>query len=118
MSKSFVWADFEKLSKTSVQCALCKVTLKFDGSTSSMVKHLKLVHKKGSDNVGKGQSTLEAAGITRGQNRSCNQVRTDTINQLVGDYIAEADVPLHTCEYASFRAMFQYIEPNYKVPVY
>jgi hypothetical protein len=46
--KSKVWKYFEKNIKEPgvVKCTLCTKVLKYDGSTSSMLKHINSLHNK------------------------------------------------------------------------
>ena len=42
--KAKVWANFEKLPSGKVKCLLCKATLAYHGSTTSMREHAKRIH--------------------------------------------------------------------------
>lgn len=133
--RSLVWDHFTKNtfvgeheSEIKVQCKYCDGTLHYDGSTSSMMKHLRSQHKNlqlqdvDIENAGPSGSSLSTPkrqkltdmGITTG--RPCNNTRKGQITDKLVSVIIENNLPIHFSESESFREFMKFVEPNYKCP--
>lgn len=89
--KSLVWNDFELLdSNNQAKCKLCSAVLKYDNSTSNLLKHLNGVHKKSLDQQQK--QTLTDFGFSKG--KPLNTARKVKITELIAEVVAENNLAL------------------------
>lgn len=114
--KSPVWKYFlEPNNNNKAKCKICEVEINYvGGSTSSLLKHLKTVHKNVTAISEETPSTsgLGRFGVTVG--KVCNQTKTKEINKLLCDIVTENSLPFAFVESKSVRKLLTYTEPNYK----
>ena len=109
-----MWSSFEKTNNNkSTKCKLCGIELTYNGSTGSMLHHLKAKHPEtipGSS--AKATPTMDSFF----KKTSCSTSRASSITKLIASMIGEASLPLGFVEYPRFRELLNFLEPGYKVP--
>lgn len=114
--KSPVWKYFHLPENNKAKCKICQVFINYSGgSTSSLLKHLKSVHKNlNPDTETPGTSTgqLSSFGITVGKH--CSVTRTAELNKLLCNVVTQNSLPISFVESKSVRDLLKYAEPNYK----
>ena len=129
------WEHFEKISNDQVKCKLCNDCLKYKGSTSSMMAHLRSKHPAllqpqvpsttGSGlSFGASQVASPAAKAPTQQSissfiapqRRCNKNRSEAITTLLTKMIAKDLLPVSVVEGCGFRSLMDFVEPEYTVP--
>lgn len=112
-AKSEVWNNFEKVEQNKVKCKLCEAMLSYSGSTGTMLNHLKLKHSHVTTKpVEKTQPTIRSYVSVR----KCDASRMEKISNLIAEMVARDCLPISVVEGQGFKALMEYIEPNYTVP--
>jgi len=99
---SWVWDHFDKNANIA-DCLHCHKTLKCSGgSTSSLIKHLNLIHK------------LFNVDVINYQNLSKEQY--ETADNLKVELISQKMLTLDIVECDAFNKFVNHLNPNYKLP--
>lgn len=113
--KSPVWKYFHPPENNKAKCKVCQVLINYaGGSTSSLLKHLKNVHKNLNPDTETPSTSggLSKFGITIG--KPCSVSRKTELNRLLCDVVTQNALPLSFVESKSVRNLLKYAEPNYK----
>ncbi len=86
-ARSDVWQHFEKLDKKTVKCKMCRATLVYNSTTSSMRYHLAHKHKKADDVDATTSSQTSIRDFTIRQ--KCDKGRAEKMTQLIAEMTAE-----------------------------
>ncbi|XP_014437169.1 calcyclin-binding protein isoform X2 [Pelodiscus sinensis] len=114
--RSAAWNHFTKISEDAVRCKLCSGELKYAKSTGSMLNHLKLKHPFLScDTESRNQAALTA--FISGNSRKCTAEREEQLTELLCTMITTDMLPVSVIEGSGFRALMNFVEPEYNVPV-
>lgn len=130
--KSAVWDYFEKLDSKFAQCKICFKNFSSGSSTSSLLKHLKNLHKintSSNDDEMQDQSMnseLNSSVDMEGSNnrkrkfpsveRPCSDEKYNQLMDMMIDVVIENNLPLSFIESISFKNLMKEVEPNFKVP--
>jgi zinc finger BED domain-containing protein 1 (E3 SUMO-protein ligase ZBED1) len=113
-----VWAHFElQVTQKSVKCKICHDVLSYNGSTGTMLNHMKRHPTARTNNQENVQSSILPYVISNAsQTRKCNNVRKEEIDQLLCEMIVGDMLPLDFVQSPYFLRLIHFLEPEYKVP--
>ena len=114
-STSPVWYSLEKIDEDTVKCKICSTTLRYNGSTGSMLNHLKLKHPCATTE--KHASTTRQSTLGSFLSRkTCNPERSQQITELIAEMITVESLPISLLAADGFRTLLAFLEPGYNVP--
>ena len=126
--KSPVWLYFKKIedSKTKkfeTRCTIDKCTdsYAYNGSTTSMLRHLKAEHKKAYDHCisfSEKPSIAKQSKLTSSDYKiqTLTKERTNTITRAIGKFLAFDMKAINTIEGSGFQGLLEVLEPRYVIP--
>ena len=122
--RSEIWDHTQKLTADTVQCKLCKKEFAYSGGTSTLSRHLQVVHA----NIVNQPSSSATSTPTSHKSVKTNQpplvfgprkfgeARTEKANALLTKFIVTNMLPLSLVDDEAFREFVNFLEPEYKLP--
>jgi len=122
--RSEIWDHTQKLTADTVQCKLCKKEFAYSGGTSTLSRHLQVVHA----NIVNQPSSSATSTPTSHKSVKTNQpplvfgpwkfgeARTEKANALLTKFIVTNMLPLSLIDDEAFREFVNFLEPEYKLP--
>ncbi|XP_056132772.1 E3 SUMO-protein ligase ZBED1-like [Lampris incognitus] len=109
--QSPMWEFFEKNGEgNKVKCSICQTELAYNGSTWSMVNHIRLKHPSEKLRTTGQQQTMLAFA------RCCDKAWGEKITNFIVEMVALDMQPLSIVEDVGFKRLVEYLEPGYSIP--
>lgn len=132
-SKSKVWQHYGfykkdgKLDKLSAICKLCFAPIKYTGSTTNLITHLKWQHSINIESESSSEpSSSRPSGSTRGEQDTAtffsgqlanNSARSKDVNNAISYFMCKALQPYSVTENEGFQYVLRVLEPRFKIPL-
>ena len=110
--KSGVWEHFSTKGED-VICKTCNIVLKYSGSTSTMMYHLRTKHPE--ELSGESRSSQPTL-VTMIAGKMCDERRSENITQKICTMVEKDILPISLVSGEGFQELLHYMEPNFQIP--
>jgi len=120
--RSEIWDHMEKVREDCVQCKLCNKEFSYSGSTSTLSRHLHVIHANivPADPAPSTSSMKKAASVTQPTlvfgSRKFSEARQEKATTLLTKFIVSNVLPLSLVDDEAFMEFVNFLEPGFHVP--